>query len=96
MFKLEAALRRNNTTLKEFIQKNKLTSYKSLLEFCHQRGLIPCSENEYNEVIENVKKTKSKPSRQASSAQKKRKTRSSSEKKRNPRRVSKSDDDGKN
>ena len=96
MFKLEAALRRNNTTLKDFIQKNKLTSFKFLLEFCEQRGLIPCSEIEYNKVIENVKKSKQKSSRKAGSTQKKRKSRTSSKRKRNTQTIPKSNDNGKN
>ena len=48
--KLEYILKRNKSNLKSFIQKNKLTSYQRLLEYCESRKFIPCSEEEYNEI----------------------------------------------
>ena len=48
--KLEYILKRNKSNLKLFIQKNKLTSYQRLLEYCESRKFIPCSEEEYNEI----------------------------------------------
>ncbi len=49
--KLEYILKRNKSNLKVFIQKNKLTSYQRLLEYCESRRFIPCSEEEYNQVV---------------------------------------------
>ena len=48
--KLEYILRRNKSNLAEFIQKNKLTTYQRLIEYCDSRKFIPCTEEEFNEV----------------------------------------------
>jgi len=48
--KLDYILKRNRSSLSEFITKNKLTTYERLLEYCAMRKFIPCSEEEYNEV----------------------------------------------
>lgn len=49
--KLEYILRRNKSNLKLFIQKNKLTTYQRLIEYCDSRKFIPCTEEEYKEAI---------------------------------------------
>ena len=48
--KLEYILRRNKSNLAKFIQKNKLTTYQRLIEYCDSRKFIPCTEEEFNEV----------------------------------------------
>ena len=78
MINLEIVLRKNKTTLSDFIEKNKLTSYSDLLKYCERRKYIPCKEEEYNEIN---KHEKSKLERKASKPQKKRKARSSSKSK---------------
>ena len=77
--KLDCILKRNNTNLEIFIQKNKLTTYKRLLEYCESRKFIPCTEEEYNKVTheEVVQDGRKETGRKASKTQKKRKTRSS-------------------
>ena len=50
--KLEYILKRNKSNLETFIQKNKLTTYRSLLEYCDSRRFIPCTEEEYNQAVE--------------------------------------------
>ena len=58
---LNYVLRRNKSSLKIFIEKNKLTSYQRLVEYCQTRKFIPCTEEEYNvsvkkEVVQNERK----------------------------------------
>ena len=53
---LHYILKRNKTSLKTFIKKNKLTSYIRLIEYCETRNFIPCSEQEYNEIVNKVTK----------------------------------------
>ena len=89
---LNTILKRNKSNLKQFILKNKLTSYLSLVEYCKQRSFIPCTEEEYNEVTTKEKKD----DRQNSNTQKKRKPRSSSKRKQSTQRLLESDDNGKN
>jgi hypothetical protein len=65
---LDYILKRNKSDLKTFILKNKLTSYKLLLEYCESRKFIPCSEAEYNKVVqkEEVQDERKKVSRKTS------------------------------
>ena len=65
---LDYILKRNKSDLKTFILKNKLTSYKLLLEYCESRKFIPCSEAEYNNVVqkEEVQDERKKVSRKTS------------------------------
>ena len=49
---LAHVLKRNKSNLKTFIEKNKLTTYERLLEYCESRRFIPCTEEEYNKVVE--------------------------------------------
>ena len=65
---LDYILKRNKSDLKTFILKNKLTSYKLLLEYCESRKFIPCSEEEYNKVVqkEEVQDERKKVSRKTS------------------------------
>lgn len=49
--KLEYILKRNNSDLRTFIVKNKLTSYKMLLEYCKQRKFSPCTEKEFKDSL---------------------------------------------
>ena len=79
--KLDFILKRNKTSLITFIQKNKLTNYQRLLEYCKMRKFIPCTEEEYNEVSNIEREPTKKLARKASKSQKKRKTRSSSKRK---------------
>lgn len=53
--KLEYILRRNKSNLETFIKKNKLTSYSILLEYCRMRKFIPCTEAEYDDVVNKEK-----------------------------------------
>ena len=48
---LEYILKRNKSNLKIFIEKNRLTTYQRLLEYCESRKFIPCTIEEYNEVL---------------------------------------------
>ena len=48
--KLDYIIKRNKSSLKKFVQKNKLTTYQILLEYCDSRKFIPCTEEEYNKV----------------------------------------------
>ena len=95
MVKLNYILERNNSNITVFCLKNKLTSYKLLLEYCEKRKFIPCTEEDYI-IATGKEKNEEKLERKASKPQKKRKTRSSSKSKRNTRRVLGSDDNGKN
>ena len=84
--KLEYILRRNKTNLKVFIDKNKLTSYERLIEYCEYRGFIPCDLQEYNKAAnhkdDKLEETKDerKVRRQTSKTQKTKKTRNSRKK----------------
>ncbi len=99
--KLDIILRRNKSNLYTFISKNKLTSYTHLVEYCDSRKFIPCTEKEYNEVInakklKRVVKNEKKPSRKSSNTQKVRKARVSNKRKQVAPRVLDDHDDGKN
>ena len=74
---LHYILRRNKSNLKIFIQKNRLTTYAKLLEYCDSRKFIPCTEEEYNEVVkkEPVQDGTKKVSGKASKAQEPKKRR---------------------
>jgi len=89
---LNIILKRNKIDIKQFVLKNKLTSYLTLVEYCKSRNFIPCTEEEYYEVINEEKKD----DRKNSNAQKKRKPRSSSKRKQSTQGILESDDNGKN
>jgi len=86
---LENILKRNKKSLLEFIQKNKLTSYNELLEYCKRRKFTPCKEEDYNQVANDKNKNEKQRSNwnkksaggETSEAQKKRKARNSSKRK---------------
>ena len=94
--KLETVLKRNNTTLKKFINKNKLTSYIALVEYCQGRKFIPCTEEDYNNEVPQKTTDEKKNDRKNSNTQKKRKPRSSSKRKQSTQMILESDDNGKN
>lgn len=87
MITLESILKRNKKTLLSFIQKNKLTSYDDLIQYCKRRKFIPCKEEDYNKVLDgkNEKQrsdwNKKSTGGETSKAQKKRKARNSSKRK---------------
>ena len=87
MITLENILKRNKKTLLDFIQKNKLTSYDDLIQYCKRRKFIPCKEEDYNQVLDGknekstIDRNKKSLDRETSEAQKKRKTRNSSKRK---------------
>ena len=70
-------MKRNKSNLENFIQKNKLTTYTRLLEYCESRRFIPCTEEEYNEVVKKrvPKNGRKKASRKVSKAQEPKKRR---------------------
>ena len=74
---LKYILKRNKSNLKTFIQKNKLTSYQGLLEYCESRRFIPCTEEEYSKVVEKepVQDGRKEVSRKASKTQEPKKRR---------------------
>ena len=74
---LDFILKRNKTSLESFVKKNKLTSYEKLLEYCAMRKFIPCTEEEYNNVVNkgSVDDGKREVSRKASKAQEPKKRR---------------------
>ena len=94
--KLEYILKRNKSNLLTFIQKNKLTSYQQLLEYCDSRRFIPCSEEEYNDVIkkELVQDERKKVSGKASKAQEPKKRRYRRKKQQDTPKLSDSTDKG--
>jgi dsDNA-binding SOS-regulon protein len=94
--KLEYILKRNKSNLKIFIQKNKLTTYDKLLEYCDSRKFIPCTENEYEEVVkkEAVQDGTKKVSGQASEAQKPKKRRYRRKKQQDTSKLPDSPDEG--
>ena len=93
---LSYIIKRNKTSLKTFIDKNRLTSYAELVEYCRQRNFVPCDEEEYINVVGSKNEKKEKLERKTSVPQKKRKTRTSSKSKRNTSRILERDDNGKN
>lgn len=93
---LSYIIKRNKTSLKTFIDKNRLTSYAELVEYCRQRNFVPCDEEEYIDAAGSKNENKEKLERKTSVPQKKRKARTSSKSKRNPSRVLERDDSGKN
>ena len=92
--KLEYILRRNKTNLKTFINKNKLTSYQKLIEYCDYRGFIPCDEQSFAEVTAEPEESnvKQKVRRQTSKAQKPKKTRNRRKKQPSPSKLPDSTD----
>lgn len=48
---LDYLLKRKKSTLKHFIEKNKLTSYDGLVEYCKSRNLLPCNKDEYDNIV---------------------------------------------
>ena len=82
--KLEFILKRNKSNLSTFIQKNKLTTFQNLLEYCESRRFIPCTEEEYKaaasrEIVQDEQK-KVKASGKTSKTQKPKKRRYSRKK----------------
>jgi len=75
--KLDYIIKRNKSSLEKFVQKNKLTTYQILLEYCDSRKFIPCTEEEYNEAIgkEEVQDEPKKVSRKTGKAQEPKKRR---------------------
>ena len=75
--KLEYILKRNKSNLKTFIEKNKLTSYNELVEYCKTRKFIPCTESEYTSVVQIKLEAKNEPkvNREVSETQKPKKRR---------------------
>ena len=92
--KLEYVLRRNKSDLKTFIKKNKLTSYLILLEYCVTRRFIPCTEEDYNQIVKVKLEIKNEPAvdREASKTQKPKKRRNSRKKKSDTSKLSNSTD----
>jgi hypothetical protein len=93
---LNVVLKRNKSNIKNFILKNKLTSYLALVEYCKGRNFIPCSEEEYKDAIPKVPIKEKKNERKNSNTQKKRKPGTSSKRKQPTQRILESDDNGKN
>ena len=93
MIKLNYILRRNRINIKKFCNKNKLTSYELLLEYCKERQFIPCTEEEYNEA-NGLKITNEEKVERKTGKTQKRKTRSRSKSKQSSSKLSKSNDDG--
>ena len=94
--KLEYILRRNKSNLAKFIQKNKLTTYQRLIEYCDSRKFIPCTEEEYNEVVdkEAVRDERKKVSGKASKTQEPKKRRYRRKKQQSTSKLSDSSDNG--
>ena len=81
--------------MKYFIQKNELTTYQNLLEYCDSRKFIPCTEDEYNEATkEPVQDGRKKVSGKASKAQEPKKRRYRRKKQQDTPKLSDSSDDG--
>ena len=79
--KLEYILSRNRTNLKTFIDKNTLTTYEKLVEYCDYRGFFPCDEETYSKVVgKSEKVNERKVRRKTSGTQKPKKTRNSRKK----------------
>ena len=88
---LNYILSRNNTSLDTFIQKNRLTSYAELVEYCSTRKFVPCSEEEYNKVVQKVAENNDqRVSRTVSKTQDTKKRRNSRKKKPNSSKLSNS------
>ena len=83
---LKYLIARNRSTLKAFIEKNKLTTYELLLEYCNNRKILSISEDEYKAIVQKEDKKVGKPAekkpvkRKASTTQKKSTRRSSAKK----------------
>ena len=80
--KLEYILNRNKSNLEFFIDKNELTTYDKLLKYCEMRKFVPCTEEEYDKVVNKKVASKKvevqnepKVSRKASKAQEPKKRR---------------------
>ncbi len=75
---LNIILKKNKMCLEDFIKKNKLTSYISLVEYCQGRSFVPCSEEDFKKALgikEKVNVIKKKPSRTTSKTQEPKKRR---------------------
>ena len=94
--KLEYILKRNKSNLKIFIDKNKLTTYQKLLEYCEMRRFIPCTESEYDNVVKkgSVQNERKKVSRKASKTQEPKKRRYRRKKQQDTPKLSNSSDKG--
>jgi len=51
---LKKYLLRRRTQLEEFIEKNKITSYQTILDFCEKRGCDPISKKEFLSVKKKI------------------------------------------
>jgi len=88
---LDTMLKKNKIDLKIFIEKNKLTSYTSLVEYCQGRNFVPCSEEKYKkelDIKEKVNVSKKKSSRAASKTQEPKKRRNRRKKQQDPSKLS--------
>ena len=94
--RLDYIIKRNKSSLKAFEQKNKLTTYHDLLKYCESRKFIPCTEEEYNEVVdkEAVQDERKKVSGKASKAQEPKKRRYRRKKQQSTSKLSDSSDNG--
>ena len=61
---LKYILRRNKTTLQEFIVYNELQTYSDLLRVCEERKFIPIPEDEFNLLVKKEKVKDEKPKKQ--------------------------------
>ena len=93
MLELNYILRRNKSNIKKFCDKNRLTSYDLLLEYCGIRQFIPCTEEEYNEANGLKINHEEKVERKTRKTQK-RKTRARSKGKQAASKLPKGDDNG--
>ena len=93
---LEYILKRNKSNLKIFIAKNRLTTYKGLLEYCESRKFIPCTEEVYNEAVKKElgQNERKKVSGKASKTQEPKKRRNSRKKQQATPKLSDSSNDG--
>ena len=93
---LSHVLKRNKSNLKTFIEKNKLTTYKRLLEYCESRKFIPCTEEDYNQTVREgvTQNGRKEVSGEASKAQKPKKRRYRRKKQQDPPELSDSSDQG--
>ena len=94
--KLDYIIKRNKSSLRKFIVKNRLTTYQDLLEYCESRKFIPCTEEAYNEVVdkEAVRDERKKVSGKASKTQEPKKRRYRRKKQQSTSKLSDSSDNG--
>ena len=101
---LKHILKRNKTTLENFLKKNDIKSYEQLIEYCENKNFIPSSLEEFSKIVlqEKIvpvlsdKKEESDDNRTVVVSQEKKDKRSSSKKKQSSQSVSNSDEWRKN